>query len=63
MGLTGDAIGWVERFCRASEMVVHRRIVVLHHGAYGYVESFGGRIEVKHLFLHLNSGILTHCIF
>ncbi|KAI5058976.1 hypothetical protein GOP47_0025295 [Adiantum capillus-veneris] len=42
----GEAIGWVERFCRAAEMVVHRRIVVLHHGAYGHFESFGGPIEV-----------------
>ncbi|KAI5060321.1 hypothetical protein GOP47_0024741 [Adiantum capillus-veneris] len=45
VSLAGEAVGWVERFSRASEMVVHRRIVVLHHGAYGYVESFGGRVE------------------
>ncbi|KAI5059248.1 hypothetical protein GOP47_0025567 [Adiantum capillus-veneris] len=43
--MAGDTIGWVERFCRASEMAIHRRIVVLHHGAYGYGNSFGGRIE------------------
>ncbi|KAI5065291.1 hypothetical protein GOP47_0019986 [Adiantum capillus-veneris] len=41
----GEAIGWVERFCRVAEMVVHRRILVLHHGAYGHFESFGGPIE------------------
>ncbi|KAI5064834.1 hypothetical protein GOP47_0019529 [Adiantum capillus-veneris] len=40
----GEAIRWVERFCCAAEMVVHRRIVVLHHGAYGHFESFGGPI-------------------
>ncbi|KAI5064220.1 hypothetical protein GOP47_0020890 [Adiantum capillus-veneris] len=45
VSMTGDTIGWVERFCRASEMTIHRRIVVLHHGAYGYGNSFGGRIE------------------
>ncbi|KAI5068959.1 hypothetical protein GOP47_0015260 [Adiantum capillus-veneris] len=28
-----------------AEMVVHRRIVVLHHGAYGHFESFSGPIE------------------
>ncbi|KAI5083037.1 hypothetical protein GOP47_0002780 [Adiantum capillus-veneris] len=44
-GEHGDTIGWVERFCRASEMAIHCRIVVLHHGAYGYGNSFGGRIE------------------
>ncbi|KAI5067232.1 hypothetical protein GOP47_0017760 [Adiantum capillus-veneris] len=26
-------------------MVVHRRIVVMHHDVYGYMESFGGRVE------------------
>ncbi|KAI5070403.1 hypothetical protein GOP47_0014746 [Adiantum capillus-veneris] len=35
----------VERFCRAAEMVVHQRIIVFHHGAYNYFESFGGPIE------------------
>ncbi|KAI5064953.1 hypothetical protein GOP47_0019648 [Adiantum capillus-veneris] len=45
VSMAGDAIGWVERFCQASQMVVHRRIVVIHHDAYDYMESFGGHIE------------------
>ncbi|KAI5074742.1 hypothetical protein GOP47_0010703 [Adiantum capillus-veneris] len=45
MSTTGEAIGWLERFCYVAEMVVHRRIVVLHHGAYGYFKSFWGPTE------------------
>ncbi|KAI5079921.1 hypothetical protein GOP47_0005400 [Adiantum capillus-veneris] len=41
----GDSIWWVERFCRASDMSIHRRIVLLHHGPYGFVHSYGEHIE------------------
>ncbi|KAI5058992.1 hypothetical protein GOP47_0025311 [Adiantum capillus-veneris] len=32
---------------RDSQMVVHRRIIVLHHSSYGYVESLSDRIQCQ----------------
>ncbi|KAI5056604.1 hypothetical protein GOP47_0028422 [Adiantum capillus-veneris] len=37
--------GWL--LIMASTMVVHRRIIVLHHSSYGYVESLSGRIQCQ----------------
>ncbi|KAI5072360.1 hypothetical protein GOP47_0012466 [Adiantum capillus-veneris] len=60
VSMAGDAIGWVERFCRASQMVVHRRIVVMHHDVYGYMESFGGRVECHCSMLFMVHRVATH---
>ncbi|KAI5074397.1 hypothetical protein GOP47_0010358 [Adiantum capillus-veneris] len=50
----GDSIWWVERFCRASDMHIHRRIVLLHHDAYGFVQSYGEHIECDTSMLFLS---------
>lgn len=42
----GDSLRWVERFSAASDMQIYRRIVVLHHTPYGFMEIGGDRVEV-----------------
>ncbi|MCO5574614.1 hypothetical protein L7F22_028403 [Adiantum nelumboides] len=44
--LGGESSGWVEKFCRLSDMVIARRIVILHHASYGFFECYGERIEM-----------------
>ncbi|MCO5552542.1 hypothetical protein L7F22_006054 [Adiantum nelumboides] len=50
----GDSIWWVEHFCRASDLLIHRRIVLLHSDAYVFVRSYGEHIECD-IYAFLNS--------
>lgn len=49
--VSGDSLRWVERFSAASDMQIYRRIVVLHHTPYGFMERGGDRVEVNYIFI------------
>ncbi|MCO5610347.1 hypothetical protein L7F22_064583 [Adiantum nelumboides] len=51
--LGGESSGWVEKFCRLSDMVIARRIVILHHALYGFFECYGEPIECDSSMLYM----------
>lgn len=45
----GDTLFWIEKMCRASDLVGHQQIVVIHHSPYGFTNSGGDRLEVDYV--------------
>ena len=45
----GDSLFWIERMCKASDLVVHQQIVVIHHSPYGYMDVGGDPLHADNL--------------